>query len=447
MTEQTHTRVWPVGALCVAVADALHARFNPVAVEGEISGFSRAGSGHLYFSLKDETGQLRCAMFRRAVSLLGFMPREGERVVVRGRLGVYEARGDLQLVVESLQRSGQGNLYEQFLQLKEQLQREGLFDPARKRVPVPIPRAIAVVTSPNAAAWQDVATTLARRAPHVPVLLFPALVQGAQAPAALCEALSRLYRYIAEGSLSARAEQGSAVTIDTILLVRGGGSIEDLWAFNDATLARLMVKSPVPIISGVGHETDVTIADWCADVRAPTPTAAAEMAAMDHGVLRARLQQLEQGLAQALDGQLIAQQRRLKQLAQTLARPGAVLSQRDARLRLLAQSLQHCRRQYLERRMHLVDGLESALRRAVQQSVQGQQNVLASVATRLRMLDPQRVLERGYAIVTRPDGCVVKNAAQLQTRDRVVVRFAKGQALLQRVDAPQASSGENGELF
>lgn len=446
MTEQTHTRVWPVGALCVAVADALHARFNPVAVEGEISGFSRAGSGHLYFSLKDETGQLRCAMFRRAASLLGFMPREGERVVVRGRLGVYEARGDLQLVVESLQRSGQGNLYEQFLQLKEQLQREGLFDPARKRVPVPIPRAIAVVTSPNAAAWQDVATTLARRAPHVPVLLVPALVQGAQAPAALCEALSRLYRYIAEGS-SARAEHAPAMTIDTILLVRGGGSIEDLWAFNDATLARLMVRSPVPIISGVGHETDVTIADWCADVRAPTPTAAAEMAAMDHSVLRVRLQQLEQGLAQALDGQLIQQQRRLQQLAQTLARPGALLSQREAHLRLLAQSLQHGRRQYLERCMHGLDGRESALRHAVQQSVQRQQHLLDGAATRLRMLDPQRVLERGYAVVTKSDGSVVKNAAQLQARDRVAVRFAKGQALLQRVDAPQSSGGENGELF
>src|SRR6187549_2051916 len=237
-------RIWQVGALCRAIADSLEARFNPVAVRGEVSGFSRASSGHCYFTLKDGQGQLRCAMFRRAASLLEFMPRDGELVEVNGRLGVYEPRGDLQLIVESLQRAGQGALFEQFLRLKARLEAQGLFDPARKR-PLPVlPRGIGLVTSLGAAALHDVVTCLRRRAPHVPVVLAPAAVQGAQAPAELIRALSALYRL---------AEAGK---VDVILLVRGGGSIEDLWAFNSEQLARSIVQSPVPLISGVGHETD-----------------------------------------------------------------------------------------------------------------------------------------------------------------------------------------------
>ena len=260
-------RVWTVGALCRAIADALEARFNPVSVRGEITGFARAASGHCYFTLKDAQGQVRCAMFRRAASLLEFMPRDGELVEVQGRLGVYEPRGDLQLIVESLRRAGQGALFEQFLRLKAKLEAEGLFDSGRKR-PLPLlPRGIGIVTSLQAAALHDVVTCLRRRAPHVPVLLAPAAVQGAQAPGELVAALQSLYSLAAAGRL------------DLILLVRGGGSIEDLWAFNDEQLARTIVASPVPLVSGVGHETDFTIADFCADLRAPTPTAAAELAA------------------------------------------------------------------------------------------------------------------------------------------------------------------------
>ncbi|KAB2895645.1 MAG: exodeoxyribonuclease VII large subunit, partial [Burkholderiaceae bacterium] len=261
-------RVWEVGALCRAVADALEARFNPVAVRGEITGFSRASSGHCYFSVKDAQGQIRCAMFRRAASLLDFTPRDGELVELRGRLGVYEQRGDLQLIVESLQRAGQGALFEQFLRLKAQLEAEGLFDAGRKRELPLQPRGIGLVTSPGAAALHDVVTALRRRVPHIPVVLVPALVQGAAAPRSLCEALAKLY---------VLAQEEAAVPIDVILLVRGGGSIEDLWAFNDEQLARTIVQSPVPLVSGVGHETDFTIADFCADLRAPTPTAAAEL--------------------------------------------------------------------------------------------------------------------------------------------------------------------------
>jgi exodeoxyribonuclease VII large subunit len=278
----SNVRVWQVGALCRAVADALDARFNPVAVRGEITGFSRAASGHCYLSLKDETGQIRCAMFKRAASLLNFSPRDGELVEVRGRLGVYEPRGDLQLIIESMSRSGQGNLFEQFLRLKEKLEGEGLFDAGRKRSLPLAPRGIGVVTSLGAAALHDVVTALQRRVPHIPVVVAPASVQGAGAPGELVKALSSLYLLTPEGrgmvaDLPSKAGQfllqsDKQPVVDVILLVRGGGSMEDLWAFNDEQLARTIVRSPVPVISGVGHETDFTIADFCADLRAPTPT-------------------------------------------------------------------------------------------------------------------------------------------------------------------------------
>ncbi|CAN5678303.1 hypothetical protein BH10PSE18_BH10PSE18_12580 [soil metagenome] len=232
-------RVWAVGALCHAIADALDARFNPVTVVGEISGFSRASSGHCYFSLKDSTGQLRCAMFRRAASLMDFAPRDGDQIEVRGRLGVYEPRGDLQLIVESMRRAGQGALCEQFMLRKARLEAEGLFDPARKRALPTMPRAIGLVTSLGAAALHDVVTALRRRVPHIPVVLVPSAVQGAGAPIELVDALESLYE--------------ADLPIDVILLVRGGGSIEDLWAFNDETLARTIVRSPVPLVCGVGH--------------------------------------------------------------------------------------------------------------------------------------------------------------------------------------------------
>ena len=247
-------RVWQVGALCRAVADELNARFNPVAVRGEISGFSRAASGHCYFSLKDSDGQIRCAMFRRAAGLLDFVPRDGDMVEVMGRLGVYEARGDLQLIVESLTRAGQGALFEQFLRLKSRLEGEGLFDPGRKRELPLMPRGIGLVTSLGAAALHDVVTALRRRVPHIPVVLAPAAVQGAQAPAELVRSLKALYGLADAGKL------------DVILLVRGGGSMEDLWSFNDEQLARTLVDSPVPVICGVGHETDFTIADFVDEV-------------------------------------------------------------------------------------------------------------------------------------------------------------------------------------
>ena len=247
-TGDRSVRLWPVSLLLKAIAESLEARFNPVAVQGEISGFSRAASGHCYFSLKDDDGQIRCAMFRRASVLLDFSPRDGQWVELRGRLGVYEARGELQLIVESMRQAGQGTLFEQFLKLKAKLESEGLFSADRKRDASLMPKAIGVVTSLNAAALHDVVTALQRRVPHIPVIIYPAVVQGAQAAGELCNALSRAF---------ARRE------VDVLLLVRGGGAMEDLWAFNDETLARTIAASPIAVISGVGHETDFTIADLC----------------------------------------------------------------------------------------------------------------------------------------------------------------------------------------
>ena len=261
--------VWSVAALVQAVGDALAARFSPCAVRGEVSGFSRAASGHCYFNLKDASGGsalLRCAMFRRAATLLDFVPQDGQLVELRGRLGVYEPRGELQLVVEFMQRAGAGALYEQFLKLKARLEAEGLFDAASKRQVPAYPRSVGVVTSLGAAALRDVVTTLARRSPHVHVLVYPSVVQGADAPASLCAALA----------LAAQRNE-----VDTLILCRGGGSLEDLWAFNDERVVRAVRTLPMPVICGVGHETDVTLADFAADLRAPTPTAAAELAAPD----------------------------------------------------------------------------------------------------------------------------------------------------------------------
>lgn len=407
-------RVWPVGALCRAVADALNARFNPVAVRGEISGFSRAASGHCYFSLKDAAGQIRCAMFRRSASLLDFSPRDGDSVEVMGRLDVHDPRGDLQLIVESLQRAGQGTLFEQFLRLKERLEAEGLFAPARKRALVPMPAGIGLVTSRGAAALHDVATALRRRLPHVPVVLAPAAVQGAQAPGELIAALESLY---------ARAAAGE---IDVILLVRGGGSLEDLWAFNDEALARTLVRSPVPVVCGVGHETDFTIADFCADLRAPTPTAAAELVAPAREVWLAQLVAAQDRLQRVARRRLDAAAQRLDAAAARLGRPSGRVGGQHQRLERQAQRLRYALQARLARERAGLETLSRSLQQAAPQQITGRAQRLARAGLRLNDLDPRRVLERGYALLTQSDGSVLAHAAQASPGQRVQARLADG---------------------
>lgn len=412
--EAAGTRVWAVGALCRAVADALEARFNPVAVRGELSGFMRAASGHCYFTVKDSAGQMRCAMFRRAAQLLDFSPRDGDQVELRGRLGVYEARGELQLVVESLRRAGQGSLFEQFLQRKAKLEAEGLFDPARKR-PLPAqPRRIGLVTSAGAAALHDVVTALRRRTPHLPVVLAPASVQGAQAPAELMAALDSLGRL--------------RPAVDVILLVRGGGSIEDLWAFNDEALARAIVRSPVPVVVGVGHETDFSIADFCADLRAPTPTAAAELVAAPRAQHLALLDQLQERLRDALLAQVDRQGQRLDRVAARLGRPSALAARQQVGLQHRAQRLRHAAQVQLQAALRRHDQQRQALPAALAAAVQHPRAQLDRAALRLGLLDPALVLQRGYAWLTDVQGQALTRAAQLRAGDAVQATLADGQA-------------------
>ncbi|MDO5624053.1 MAG: exodeoxyribonuclease VII large subunit [Pseudomonadota bacterium] len=432
-------RVWAVGALAHAVADALGARFNPVAVRGEVSGFTRAASGHCYFALKDEAGQLRCAMFRRAAQQLAFSPREGDQVELRGRLTVYEPRGDLQLVVESMQRAGQGALFEQFLRLKNQLQAEGLFDADAKRPLPAMPRGIGVVTSLGAAALRDVLTALARRVPHIPVRVSPAAVQGAGAPAELRHALQRLYQC---------AVQDDAA-IDVILLVRGGGSMEDLWAFNDEHLARTIAASPVPVVSGVGHETDFTIADFVADLRAPTPTAAAELVCAPREQWLGALDALHERLGRALTRRLDVQAQRLDWLANRLGRPSAAVADEHLRLARAAQRLHHASALRLTSESAALAALAQRLPRAQAPRLVAEnarltrlaerlpaalaahtaaaQERLARAALRLDLLDPRLVLERGYAWLQDEAGQPVTRAAAAAPGQALVATLADGQ--------------------
>lgn len=385
-------RIWPVGALCRAIADALEARFNPVAVRGEISGFTRASSGHCYFTLKDSSGQLRCAMFKRAAQMLDFRPVDGELVEIRGRLGVYEPRGELQLVVEHMRRAGQGAWFEQFLQLKAKLEAEGLFEAERKRPLQTMPRGIGVVTSLGAAALHDVATALQRRVPHIPVVLAPSLVQGPEAPPTLVSALQQL-------SLLPH--------IDVILLVRGGGSMEDLWAFNDERLARAIAASPVPIVCGVGHETDFTIADFCADLRAPTPTAAAEMCALPQAELLSNLDLWAGALQTVAHRHLDTQEQRLDRAQARLGRPSEGLSTEKMQLLRLQQRLGQAVQSRNQRCHNELATLASALARGVQQTPAAARERLHRAALRLELLDPKLVLQRGFAWLSDGNGQAV----------------------------------------
>lgn len=408
-------RVWDVGALCHAIGDALQARFNPVSVRGELSGFSRAASGHCYFNLKDASGQIRCAMFRRAAEQVGFAPRDGELVEVRGRLGVYEQRGDLQLVVESMQRAGQGALFEQFLRLKAQLESEGLFEQARKRPLPPLPRGIGVVTSLGAAALHDVVTALRRRVPHIPVVIVPALVQGAQAPQSIVQALSKLYQLAQSGQAlkgDLASKKAPQPVIDTILLVRGGGSLEDLWAFNDEQVARTIVQSPVPLICGVGHETDFTIADFCADLRAPTPTAAAELATQPREVWLGALELMQDRLDNAVQRLLDRQAQRLDIAAQRLGRPSEQLARNHLQLARQAQRLRHAMLLKLQRIAQNQKALEANLPSILQRSLEQQRQKLDRMDLRLQLLDPRLVLQRGYALLTDDQGKPVTQVKQ-----------------------------------
>lgn len=383
-----------VGELNRAIAESLEQSFDSVLVGGEVSNFKAYDSGHWYFSLKDEEGQIRCVMFRGKNGQVGFMPQSGDRIEVSANLGMYVPRGDVQLTVQSMRKAGVGGLYEAFLKLKAKLQKEGLFDEDRKRELPAYPLTIAIVTSAQAAALHDVLSTLARRAPHIQVIIYPTLVQGPDAPAQIIAAIE-----------SANQE----ALADLILLVRGGGSIEDLWAFNDEDLAYAIVDSVLPIISGVGHESDFTIADFVADLRAPTPTGAAEQAAPARQVLLNELDHFQAVLADRL-------RQRLEREAQTL-------DQLTLRLRHALPNPERMReqlRQWSER-------LSQTWLVGLQRLKRNQEHWLAQ----LEAYNPQRTLERGYAVILNSQLQAVRNPQHLNTQDTFQVKLAEGQAQIE----------------
>lgn len=408
-------RVWGVGPLMRAIADTLSARFNPVRVEGEISGFSQAASGHCYFSLKDDSGQIRCAMFRRCANQLSFVPKDGQRVQASGKLDVYGARGDLQLIVERLDVAGRGTWYERFLRLKAQLEAEGLFDAARKR-PLPShPLSVGVVTSLGAAALRDVCTALQRRVPHVSVVIYPASVQGVQAPAELCEALQTAY-----------ARHHSHSECDVLLLVRGGGAIEDLWAFNDEAVVRTVVQAPMPLICGVGHETDFSLCDFAADLRAPTPTAAAELCAAPRSQRMAELAHLSERLDASVHGGLDLRAQRLDRLTQHLGRPSVHVQASHQHLVGLYHQLQRSVARKKQDQAHALSALEKTLPMVLRRSLKHHHDRWQRSQAALNLLDPRLVLGRGYAWLTDAEGRALTSAADFQAEQAVTATLVDG---------------------
>jgi exodeoxyribonuclease VII large subunit len=406
-------------------------------VEGEVSNFSRPASGHWYFSLKDRDAQVRCAMFRGRNAVLRFTPKDGQRVVARVRVGLYEPRGEYQLQVEHLEEAGVGALRREFEQLYAKLEKEGLFDRALKRALPAVPTTIGVITSPTGAALRDILNILGRRFPAARIVLYPSVVQGQEAVGQLRAALA---------DASRRNE------CDVLILARGGGSLEDLWAFNDEVLARAIRLTPMPVVTGIGHEIDFTIADFVADLRAPTPSGAAELVVPDAALWRQSLARLHLRIAQIIqrqlrdDGhQLVAMQKRLR-----LAHPGQRLLQRTQRLDELEQRLHHelalrlghAREQLGEIRRRLGEAkptrkllalqnrhalLDARLRELLPQRLQLEKSRLAMASRTLDAVSPLATLERGYAIVTRiDDRHVLREASEVRVGDPIEARLRSG---------------------
>ena len=375
-----------------------------VFVRGEISNFKLYSSGHAYFTLKDDAGQLKSVMFRSYFSRMAFMPEDGMRVIAHGRVSVYETSGQYQLYVDDMQPDGAGSLAMRFEQLKRKLAAEGLFDEARKRPLPPMPRRIGVITSPSGAAVHDIINVLGRRFPAAEMILYPSEVQGAQAPVQLISGVEFF---------------SMTRLVDVIILGRGGGSAEDLWAFNDEYLARAVASCSVPVISAVGHESDFTICDFVADRRAPTPSAAAEIAVPDMGEILRGLSGLKAGLQTSMQKLIVQERRVLNQLTQSrvFSRPEQMLD--NFRMRL--------------------DEKDTDLNRALGETLKQKGQNVALFAGKLQALNPLSILSRGYATVSR-DGASVTSAKQINENDTLDIRMADGSVrvmVLQRKDIEQ----------
>jgi len=387
----TPTKVLTVSELNRLARNLLEQSFPLFWVSGEISNFTRAASGHWYFSLKDVGAQVRCVMFKGRNSYVDFMPREGDKVEARCTVTLYEARGDFQLTVEFIQRAGLGALFEAFEKLKNKLALEGLFDEATKLAIPKHPKQIGIVTSPDAAALRDVLTTLKRRMPNIPIVIYPTPVQGKGAAELIANAIN---------TANSRAE------CDVLVICRGGGSIEDLWQFNEEIVARAIAQCTIPTVSGVGHETDFTICDFVADMRAATPTAAAELVTPSRDALLNSLNQLKLHLAKNLQFVLSQRSQALDFLARRLISPSQQIEQQKLQLTQMAYRLQN----------------------SISQQLQTKQHSLLRLSQNLQHLNPQAVLTRGYAFVQANNGTIVSTGEQLNKGDEVTLTFGIGSA-------------------
>jgi exodeoxyribonuclease VII large subunit len=433
----TDRDVYSVSRLNREARALLERGFATIWIEGELSNFARPASGHWYFSLKDATAQVRCAMFRQRNMNVSFAPRDGAQVLGRGRVSLYEPRGDYQLIIDHMEEAGEGALRRQFEELKARLQKAGLFAEEHKRALPPVPRRIGVITSPTGAALRDILHILKRRFPAIPVLIYPVPVQGAAAAPAITQALN---------------EAGQRADCDVIILARGGGSLEDLWAFNDEALARAIYDCPIPVVTGIGHEIDFTIADFVADRRAPTPSGAAEIVVPDQRAwlqafadVRSHILRLTRSLLARRGESLVWLTRRLQQ-----THPGARLAQQTQRLDDLSERLRLAVRHTLDGKRSQTAELWAHLRRlSPEHQVAARSAELATLALRLRAnaarriesararlevsmralhaVSPLATLERGYAVVTREaDATLLRSSRTARPADRVRIRLTDG---------------------
>jgi exodeoxyribonuclease VII large subunit len=436
-SDLTQRDIYTVSRLVRETRSVLEGSFPLIWISGEISNLAQPASGHIYFSLKDEIAQVRCAMFRMKRQRLRFQPQNGQQVMLRARVSLYEARGEFQLIAEHMEPAGEGALRLAFEQLKQKLAAEGLFDTARKQAIPAMPRQIGIITSPSGAAIRDLLTVLKRRFPALPVVIYPVQVQGEGAAQQMVHMLQ----------LANRRNE-----CDVLILSRGGGSLEDLQAFNDEGLARAIHASSIPLVSGIGHEVDFTIADFIADRRAPTPSAAAELVSPDQGEWMKRLGQLGQRLGMIQRRRLQHHQERLSSLRNRLLRqhPSQRLQQRAQRMDELNQrlglaqqrhlvTLQHrleklwsrlthlSPQQRIENRRHRYQHLAQRLRRAMERRLVDNRTKWSQLARDLHTLSPLNTLNRGYAIVSREeDGRIIHSSSEVEQGERISARLSQG---------------------
>jgi len=390
-SKPSETKVFSVKEINRLVRELLEQSFPSFWITGEISNFISASSGHWYFSLKDEEAQVRCTMFKNKNMAAEWIPKNGEKIEAKCLIGLYEARGEYQLNIEQIRHAGAGLLSEAFNQLKEKLLKEGLFEVSRKKSIPQFPRSIGVITSPTGAAIEDILITLKRRSPHIPIIIYPSLVQGKEAPPAIVRAIE---------TANAREE------CDVLILARGGGSIEDLWAFNEEIVARAIVASKIPTITGVGHETDSTIADFVSDLRAPTPTGAAELVTSHTFELIKTIQVYKNQLNKLMAGLIRELVQKIDYLEKRLVSPRQQIQRQKEQIYQYIQRInQSMKNVVIQYRLH-IDKLK----------------------LNLDHLSPHAVLSRGYSIITDVDGQIVNNVTQLKLDDKIHIQLNHGQA-------------------